>query len=117
MIALAAFDEPPIVLVGGYEKGVGLEELASALIERARAVICFGQSRARVGVAIRRQGDAGRNLKVRSVHDFGGGVNLARRMARDGDVVLLSPGFASYDEFANYEERGDAFKKQVESWI
>jgi UDP-N-acetylmuramoylalanine--D-glutamate ligase len=117
MMALRAFGEPPIVLVGGYEKGVALEELASALIERARAVICFGQSRARVGMSIRRRGDAGRNLKVRSVHDFGGGVNLARRMARDGDVVLLSPGFASYDEFANYEERGDAFKKQVQGWI
>ena len=117
MTALRAYGESPIVLVGGYEKGVALEELASALIERARAVICFGQSRARVGAAIRRQGDAGRSLKVKSVHDFGGGVNLARRLARPGDVVLLSPGFASYDEFANYEERGDAFKKLVEGWV
>lgn len=117
IVALKAFEVPAVVLVGGYDKKASLEESARELSRRARAAICFGASRARMGVAIRRCGEVGRALSVKSVHDFVGGVNLARRMARPGEIVLFSPGFASYDEFANYEERGEAFKKVVLGWV
>ena len=51
------------------------------------------------------------------MHDFTGGINLARRLAKPGEVVLLSPAAASYDQFLNYEQRGNRFKAIVNGWI
>jgi UDP-N-acetylmuramoylalanine--D-glutamate ligase len=105
------------VLVGGYDKKISFDGLAAELAARARAVILLGECRAKIGVAIRRRVGSGRGPSVKSVHDFAGGINLARRLARPGDVVLLSPGCASYDMFTNYEQRGEAFKAVVNGWI
>lgn len=117
IVAVRAFEERPIVLVGGYDKKLPFDELADVLVQRAKAVICFGDVRARVRAAIERVRPADGGVRVKTVHDFRGGVNLARRMASEGDVVLLSPGCASYDMFCNFEERGQAFRQIVNEWI
>jgi UDP-N-acetylmuramoylalanine--D-glutamate ligase len=117
IVAVRAFAEGPIVLVGGYDKKLAFDELAAVLVERAKAVICFGDVRARVRAAIDRARPGQGGVKVKTVHDFRGGVNLARRLASAGDVVLMSPGCASYDAFRNFEERGDAFRKIVNDWV
>jgi len=116
MTALDAFDQPVIMLCGGYDKGIPFDELARRLVERAKAVVCFGASREKIFVALR---EARRDADVpnlKSVFDFRGGVNLARHLATAGDVVVLSPGCASYDLFKNYEERGEAFRQIVKGW-
>lgn len=117
IVAVRAFEERPIVLVGGYDKKLAFDELAVVLVERAKAVICFGDVRARVRAAIDRARPGEGGVKVKTVHDFRGGVNLARRLASAGDVILLSPGCASYDAFRNFEERGDTFRKIVNDWV
>ena len=79
-------------------------------------MVLFGEARARLAAAIRRLAPPGRPV-LKTVHDFAGGINLARRLARPGDVVLLSPGCPSYDEFSNYAERGRRFKQIVHGWV
>lgn len=117
VVAVNAFDGRPVVLVGGYDKKLPLDSLASVLADRAKAVICFGAARVRLRSAVERHRREPGGPSVKTVHDFRGGVNLARRLARPGDVVLLSPGCASYDQFHNYEERGDLFRRIVNDWV
>jgi UDP-N-acetylmuramoylalanine--D-glutamate ligase len=117
IMALQAFSAPSVVLVGGYDKKVSFDRLAEELVARARGAILLGDCRAQIGAAIRGRAGSTIGPSVKSVHDFAGGVNLARRLARPGDVVLLSPGCASYDMFTNYEQRGDAFKAVVNDWV
>lgn len=101
-----------VIIVGGYDKGVTFDELAAALAERARCVIAMGATRDGIIEALeaRRSGD------VPAVHraaDLASAVDIARRQARRGEVVLLSPACASFDMFTNYEQRGRMFTELV----
>ncbi len=115
--ALAAFEGKVILVCGGCDRPYDYELLASAAREQARVVICFGENRAKVAAHIRRAPAATPLPTIKSVHEFNGGINLARRLARPGEIVLFSPAAASYDAFANYEQRGDHFKAIVNGWI
>ena len=116
LIAVAAFDAPLIILVGGDDrKRSDFTELGRCLAARARAVMCIGQTRADIAAAVNRhRKDAGRP-EVTLADDVDDAVRLARRYAVPGDVVVLSPGCASYDMFANYEQRGETFRSAVRS--
>ena len=115
--ALAAFEDKVILICGGCDRPYDYELLATVARERARDVICFGENRAKIATYIRRAPAATPLPSIKSVHEFNGGINLARRLARPGDVVLFSPAAASYDAFTNYEQRGDHFKAIVNGWI
>lgn len=117
MVALRAFDAPTVVLVGGYDKKLPFDAMADALMARSRAVVCFGAARAQIRSALEKHRREDRAVSVKTVHDFDGGVNLARRLAKPGDVVLFSPACASYDAFVNFEARGERFRSIVKSWI
>jgi len=113
MVAIEALDGRPIVLAGGYDKKLSFDALAAVLAERAGAVICFGAAgeRIRRNVEARREDSSSPCLETAA--DLAAAVNLARRWAGPGDVVLLSPGCASYDQFTNYEQRGELFRRLV----
>lgn len=115
--ALRAFEQPAVILCGGYDKGLSFDELGRELAARARAVICYGDTRDQIFMAVRRARGERDQPSLKTVHDFRGGVNLARRLSRPGDVVVLSPACASYDMFKNYEQRGDMFRRIVNDWI
>ncbi len=115
--ALAALEGKVILICGGCDRPYDYELLGSVARERARVVICFGENRAKIATYIRRAPAATPLPTIKSVHEFNGGINLARRLARPGEVVLFSPAAASYDAFANYEQRGDHFKAIVNGWI
>ena len=116
IVALKSFSARPIVLVGGYDKKIPFDHLAAELMAGAGAVIIFGACRDRIAAALRREDSGGTRLVVAAVSDLAEGVAAARRLARPGDVVLLSPACASYDMFTNYEHRGEAFKQVVNNW-
>lgn len=108
--ALAAFgDRPLVLLAGGRNKGNDMRPLAEAATERARAVVCFGEAGGEIAAAF--EGLTG--ARVVSVSGLGEAVAAAARLAHPGDAVVLSPACASFDEFANYEERGRVFKRLV----
>ena len=114
--ALSALaEEHPIVICGGYDKHLQFEPLAEALYAHAKAVVLTGATAEKIAAAIENTAN-GRVLPVRKVPDFKGAVEVARELAKPGDIVLLSPACASFDAFKNFEERGDTFRRIVESF-
>ncbi|MFP4057069.1 MAG: UDP-N-acetylmuramoyl-L-alanine--D-glutamate ligase [Candidatus Brocadiia bacterium] len=107
--ALRAFDRPVVLIAGGSPKGLSFDALATAAVQRARAAVLIGQTAERLRHAIAAHGE----LRVRMASDLADAVRQARALAQPGDVVLLSPGCASYDMFENFEQRGEEFKRLV----
>jgi UDP-N-acetylmuramoylalanine--D-glutamate ligase len=103
--ALASFEGPTVLILGGSEKGTDFAEVLP-LLSRCRAVVCQGEAGARIFGFLKKSRVG---TEVRLVGDLSAAVSQARKLARPGDVVLLSPGCASFDQFAGYAERGAAF--------
>jgi UDP-N-acetylmuramoylalanine--D-glutamate ligase len=110
-VALQAFpaDRPHVVLVmGGLGKKAPYAPLRPLLANRVKALLTIGED----APAIERElGDA---CPTESAVTLAEAVRRAAALAAPGDVVLLSPACASYDQFRNYEERGEAFRRFVE---
>jgi len=111
--AIEAFARPVVAIVGGYDKKVDLTDLAKVLARRAKAVLCVGQVGGRLANLVLRGRQAKRRPVVLRLRRFADAVMFAEMLSEPGDVVLLSPGCASYDMFVNYEHRGRAFKRIV----
>ncbi len=113
--ALRAFDpRSTIILAGGYGKGVNFDALGAEMAITAKAVVALGATRDKIADAV----EAARSDELPAVHladDFDSAVRTAMDLAGPGDVVLLSPACASYDMFANYEHRGQAFEELVQA--
>jgi UDP-N-acetylmuramoylalanine--D-glutamate ligase len=105
--ALTSFEEPVVLILGGSEKGTDFAEIVPHLA-RCRAVVCQGE--AGPGIFDYLQG-AGCDGACHLVSDLREAVAEAASLAREGDVVLLSPGCASFDQFVGYAERGDVFAR------
>ena len=108
IVALNSFDPgKTILLAGGYDKQSPFDEVATAAVARAKAVIAFGQTAPKIVAAIESQ--SSRDGFATEVPDLPSAVALAQGLATAGDVIVLSPACASYDQFTNYEQRGDQF--------
>jgi UDP-N-acetylmuramoylalanine--D-glutamate ligase len=105
--ALAAFDAPVLLLAGGYDKHLDPAPLVAAAAARAKLVACYGATGPALAQALRAAGAR----EVVSVPTLAAAAAAAFSRAAAGDVVLLSPGHASWDQFRNYEERADAFAR------
>ncbi len=106
----------PIVICGGYDKKIPFEPLAEALCTHAKAVVLTGATaeKIRVCLSCTGRGKSG-ELPVLFERNFEVAVRLAAEIAREGDTVLLSPACASFDAFENFMQRGDAFRRIVQS--
>lgn len=113
--ALTAFpDDRVILLLGGADKGTDLSSFMDVVVSRASGVVCFGAARERFRSALEHA--AGSNVvDIAEADGLGDAIDVARSLAQRGDVVLLSPACASFDEFSGFEERGRFFKKRVQS--
>jgi len=113
IVALNAFaPRSVVIIVGGYDKAVSFDELGSALARRAKAVVVMGATRGKIITAVEKhlRGDL---PVIKRADDLPEAVTLAQKLAHPGEVILLSPACASYDMFANYEQRGKAFIEMV----
>lgn len=112
LAGLRSFHEPAVLLLGGREKKLPLEELAHEAVKRCRAVICFGEAGPLLEEALRAAVKNGKP-EIERVEALADAVKAARRLAKAGDVVLLSPACTSYDAYENFEERGEDFRRIV----
>lgn len=108
--ALRAFDRPIVLIAGGRSKHLSLEELARLIVERVRALVLMGEMAAELEEAVVVASPGGGPIICRAER-LAEAVEKAARLARPGDVVLLSPGGTSFDMFRDFEDRGRQFKK------
>jgi len=105
--AVQSIDGPVVLLAGGQGKGGDFAALAGEIAQRLRAIIVFGEDAPGLEAAF-----AGRTPVTRA-ENLAEAVSLARRVAVPGDTVLLAPACASFDQFSNYQHRGDTFRDLV----
>jgi UDP-N-acetylmuramoylalanine--D-glutamate ligase len=108
--AVAAYTEPLHLILGGSLKGEDFGPFAADLPANVRTIHLIGEAADELAAAL----DAAGRAYARD-GDLARAVAHAAADARPGDVVLLSPATASYDQFRNYEERGDTFRRLVEA--
>jgi len=106
--ALESFHGPVVLLMGGRYKGGDFGILAELIREKVKMLIVFGEAGREIDSM------TGGIVKTEIAGNLKDAVNMARVNSSSGDIVLLSPGCSSFDEFKNYEERGDVFKDMVE---
>jgi UDP-N-acetylmuramoylalanine--D-glutamate ligase len=104
--ALDTYDRPVILIAGGRSKGTGFEAMGESIHERAKALIAIGEA----AEEIIRSSNAPHAARASSMDDA---VRRARDLAAPGDIVLLSPGCASFDMFDSAEDRGERFAAAV----
>jgi len=109
LTAIQALPGPLVLLLGGEDKGTSYEPLRAALAGKLRTLIFLGDAIPNL------ERDLG-ELPHESIWSFDAAVAKAFTAARPGDQVLLSPACASFDQFKNFEHRGDHFEALVKAW-
>ncbi len=114
--ALSALPGKPICICGGSDKHISFDPLAETLLARAGGVVLTGETAPKIKAALLAHAKWDGSLPVVERPLFADAVEAARGMAKPGDIVILSPACASFDQFRNFEERGNTFKTIVKSW-
>lgn len=109
--ALRAFDQPVVLIAGGRNKRLPLEEWAGVICRRAKAVVLMGEAADAIEAAVRACGEITPPMLRATGLDEA--VARARTLAEPGDMVLLAPGGTSFDMFKDFEERGERFRMVV----
>ena len=107
--ALAAYEEPVRLILGGSLKGEPFAPLVAAIGPNVRSVHLIGEAADELAAALDAAG-----VEYRRDGDLAHAVGAAAAAAAPGDVVLLSPACASYDQYGSFEERGDHFRRLVQ---
>ncbi|SHG11202.1 UDP-N-acetylmuramoylalanine--D-glutamate ligase [Desulfacinum infernum DSM 9756] len=106
--ALESCEAPVVLLMGGRAKGTDFRSLGPLCREKVRFLVAFGEAGPQVAA------DLSPFVETVTVENLDQAFREALRRARPGDTVLLSPGCASFDQYANYAERGEHFRQLVE---
>lgn len=104
--ALHSYDRPIVLIAGGRSKGTDFDDMGAAIVQRAKALVTIGEA----ATAIERASAGVTSVHAASMEEA---VARARELSSPGDVVLLSPGCASFDMFSSAEDRGECFTAAV----
>jgi len=114
MAAIRSFDEPIVLLLGGHDKNLPWEDLVRLMGERVDHVVLFGEAAEKIEGTVNRLGLREKRITVSRAEHLHEAVIQAAEVAEAGDVVLLSPGGTSFDEFKDFSERGERFRAWVQ---
>lgn len=108
--ALNSFQGAVTLIAGGYDKGSSFEQLGAAIVRKARRVVLLGATASRIEESITRASrDGGRLPQIQRARNLVDAARIAHDGAAPGEIVLLSPACASFDQFRNFQERGELF--------
>ncbi|WP_096199259.1 UDP-N-acetylmuramoyl-L-alanine--D-glutamate ligase [Bacillus sp. FJAT-45350] len=108
--AIFAFENPVVLLAGGLDRGNSFDEFIPAL-QKVKAVITFGETKNKIKEAAKEAGVS----TIIETENVQSAVPLAYDASREGDIILLSPACASWDQYKTFEERGDKFIEAIEA--
>ncbi|TPR13758.1 UDP-N-acetylmuramoyl-L-alanine--D-glutamate ligase [Apilactobacillus timberlakei] len=109
-MALRGFNEPVVLLAGGLDRGYKFDKLVPDLKKHVHSIVLFGETKNLLEDAAKKAGV--KNIKL--VDNLDEAVPVAYNFSHPGDIVLLSPANASWDQFSTFEVRGDQFIKDIE---
>ena len=109
-----AFDENLILIAGGYDKNLDYTPLAKPIVDKVKTLILMGQTAEKIYEAVLVEMEKqNKNIRIYMCSSLQEVIGTARKNANKGDVVLFSPGSASFDMFKNAYDRGNQFKNLV----
>lgn len=106
-IALSSFSRPTILIMGGYNRNQEYDDLLSYM-KNIKMVICYGETGKKIDIFLKNH-----NISSKVVETIKEAVELAYEKASSGDIILLSPAHASWDQYNSFEERGEEFKEEI----
>lgn len=107
IVALSAFKNPVILLLGGLDRGQSFDEL-DGHTDYVKEVICYGQTKEKIKDYCTK-----RNIKVNVLNTLSEATKYAYEISAKGDTILFSPACASWDQYVSFEQRGNEFKQIV----
>ena len=114
MAGLKSFGEKVILIAGGYDKQIPFEVMGPLVCQKVKTLLLNGATAAKIRKAVESCSEYTPGMpKIVDCGDFAAAVHQAADMAQEGDVVLMSPACAAFDQFKNFMERGAFFKKLV----
>jgi len=112
---LQSFDQKVILIAGGYDKQIPFDALGEEINLRVKHLVLTGHTAKKIKDSVEgAPGAPESTLEIQITEDLPAAVEAARRVAEEGDIVILSPACASFDQFKNFDERGKTFKRLVE---
>ncbi len=114
MAGLHSFDEEIILIAGGYDKHLDYTPLAKPILEKVKALILMGQTADKIFYAVKEEAEnQNKEIETYMCNSLEDTINMANKVAKNGQIVLFSPASASFDLFKNFAERGEKFKELV----
>lgn len=111
---LRSFEEDIILIAGGYDKNLDYEPIAKPIVEHVKSLILLGQTSEKIeNVVDKELAVQGKKMDIYECTNLLQTVQIAQKIAKPGQIVLLSPASASFDLFKNFEDRGNQFKELV----
>ncbi len=111
--AVRSFDGPMVLMLGGRDKDLPWDDLGALVRQRVEHVIIFGEAAGKIAAAIGERVPGSKPFSIVRCASLREAVTAAARLAQPGYVVLFAPGGTSFDEFRDFEERGERFKTWV----
>ena len=111
---LNAFKENIVLIAGGYDKNLDYTPIAKPVVDKVSDLILIGQTAGKIFDKVKEEAERqGKNLAISMCDTLQEAVDIAKKSAKKGDVVLFSPASASFDMFKDFADRGRKFKKMV----
>ena len=115
LAAIRSFDQPLVLLLGGQDKKLPWDDLVDRIHQRVKNVVLFGESAELISRALGKVKTGQSTQTITKCDGLENAVKIAAEFAKKGDVILLSPGCTSFDEFRDFEERGQRFIELVKA--
>ena len=115
---LKSFNDKVILIAGGYDKNIPYEPLSPYILEKVKHLILIGKTATKIRNAViaeakKQEVDLKEILDIVEFNTLEECVNYANKIAKENDIVVMSPASASFDMYKNFEERGNHFKRLV----
>ena len=113
---LNAFNEDIILIAGGYDKNLDYTPIAKPILDKVKTLILMGDTAGKIFDCVKKEGEIeGKYIDIYICDELSQTIALAKKFAKSGEIVLFSPASASFDMFKNFADRGNQFKKLVNS--